>query len=397
MFNKRMIDQKELFPINRNIFKRNMDYKYKNNLNNNYLIIEDNDPRSTRDTPRVESHDNMSITTPKEEINKTVNKTYPQNWEAYNKAQTQEKILFMNLLYDLFSLIPKQKYKGTGRPPADIGEMIFSICLKIYLHFSIRRTGSDVYIAKQLGYINHVPHFNTILKYLKKPVLEHVLKELIVLSALPLKQFEENFTVDSSGFSTSMFARWFNVRTGLTEKRLFKKAHIFSGVKTNVITSIEVTDGYVHDSTMFPMLLNNTAKHFEMKEVSADMGYLSRKNLRLVSECGAVPYIPFRKGATGKARGCAIWKAMYNYFKEHKEEFMKHYHLRSNAESVFSMIKRKQGGRLRTRDNVAQKNEILCKALVHNICVLIQEMFELGIKVNFKEAVPREFMCNIEL
>ena len=66
-------------------------------------------------------------------------------------------------------------------------------------------------------------------------------------------------------------------------------------------------------------------------------------------------------------------------------------------ESVFSMIKRKQGTYLRTKKDTAQVNEIMCKCLVHNICCLIQEMFELGIKVNFKEIVPEEFMCKIKL
>jgi hypothetical protein len=187
----------------------------------------------------VWSHDNMTITAPKEPINEDSNKTYPQDWIAYNQAQAQEKILFFELLDELISLVPPQKYKGSGRPPTDIGEMIFAICLKTYLNFSSRRVESDVQMAQQLGYIDHVPHFNTILKYLNKPALAQVLKELITLSALPLKQVEENFTVDASGFSTCMFGRWFNVRTGETSKRLFKKAHIFSGVKTNIITSIE--------------------------------------------------------------------------------------------------------------------------------------------------------------
>jgi len=44
--------------------------------------------------------------------------TYPQDWIAYNKAQTQEKILFLELLYELtqhdefnISLIEKLAHK----------------------------------------------------------------------------------------------------------------------------------------------------------------------------------------------------------------------------------------------------------------------------------------------
>ncbi|MBU0684497.1 MAG: hypothetical protein ABIE25_02775 [Thermoplasmatota archaeon] len=84
---------------------------------------------------------------------------------------------------------------------------------------------------------------------------------------------------------------------------------------------------------------------------------------------------------------------MYQYYRDYREEFLAHYHLRSNAESVFSMMKRKQGVHLRSKNDIAQINEVLCKALVHNVCVLIQEMFESGIKVDFEALAEDELMC----
>ena len=165
--------------------------KYQKTLHNFGLEMID---QRTGESPLVWSRDSVSITTPSKQIQVEGNKTYSQDWEAYNQAQTQEKILFFELLSELTSLVPKQRYKGTGRPPADFGEMIFAICLKTYLDFSSRRVESDIRIAKQLGYISHVPHFNTILKYLNNPKLEKVLRQLITLSSLPLKQVEENFT-----------------------------------------------------------------------------------------------------------------------------------------------------------------------------------------------------------
>ncbi|MBI4154899.1 hypothetical protein HY498_02325 [Candidatus Woesearchaeota archaeon] len=38
---------------------------------------------------------------------------------------------------------------------------------------------------------------------------------------------------------------------------------------------------------------------------------------------------------------------------------------------------------LRSKDKVAQHNELLLKVICHNICVVIQEMYELGINPNF--------------
>jgi hypothetical protein len=47
------------------------------------------------------------------------------------------------------------------------------------------------------------------------------------------------------------------------------------------------------------------------------------------------------------------------------------------------MIKAKFGERLRSKTDTAQINEALCKVLCHNICCVIQSMYELGVEPNF--------------
>ena len=66
-----------------------------------------------------------------------------------------------------------------------------------------------------------------------------------------------------------------------------------------------------------------------------------------------------------------------------REDFLAHYHKRSNAETTFSMIKGKFGDRLRSKTRTAQVNEALCKVLAHNLCCLIQSIYELGIEPTF--------------
>ena len=41
------------------------------------------------------------------------------------------------------------------------------------------------------------------------------------------------------------------------------------------------------------------------------------------------------------------------------------------------------GDSLKSKNLIAQKNELFCKAIAYNITVLIHEMFELGIKPDF--------------
>lgn len=52
-------------------------------------------------------------------------------------------------------------------------------------------------------------------------------------------------------------------------------------------------------------------------------------------------------------------------------------------EIAFCMIKSKFGDKLRSKNLIAQKNELLCKVIAHNIVVLIHEMHELWIYLNF--------------
>lgn len=60
--------------------------------------------------------------------------------------------------------------------------------------------------------------------------------------------------------------------------------------------------------------------------------------------------------------------------------FMEHYHMRSNIESAFSMIKGKFGDSVKSKSDTGQVNEALCKVLCHNIYVLIHA---LDIEPNF--------------
>ena len=69
-------------------------------------------------------------------------------------------------------------------------------------------------------------------------------------------------------------------------------------------------------------------------------------------------------------------------------EFLEHYHKRSNSQTVFHMIKTKFNGEIKSKKQTAQFNELLIKVLAHNICCVIQEVCELGIKANLKLEEP---------
>jgi len=303
--------------------------------------------------------------------------TYPQNWPAYNSAQTNEQDKFLALLADLCSGLVSPPSQN-GRPRLPLSDAVFNVAFKVYSTISQRRFMSDLREAHKRGYISKVPHFNSISNYLENPELTPLLRDLIVKSSLPLQSVETNFAADSSGFTTCRFTRWFDVKYGKERtKQDWVKVHLMCGVKTNIVTAVEIEGQHASDSKLLPALTATTAQNFAMNEISADKGYASKNNVEIITKFGATPFISMKE--TDKGLGGGAWAQMYHYFNFRKQEFLQHYHKRSNVESTFSMMKRKFGDSLRSKTDVAMVNESLCKILCHNLVVLIHEMCELGI------------------
>ena len=241
--------------------------------------------------------------------------------------------------------------------------------------------------SKDEGLIHHAPHFNSTNRYLASSELYEHLKTLIEVSASPLASVEQAFAADSTGFSTKTYNRWFDHKWGKERtKQAWVKTHIMCGVKTNTVTATEATPTESADTKQFPALLEKTAQNVDVQEVSADKAYSSRANLQSIDAWGAKPYIMFKSNATpnhGHHKPNPLWSKTWHYYNLNHEEFVAHYHKRSNVETTVAMIKSKFGASVRSKSATAQVNEGLCKILAHNICVLIQSFYELGIDPSF--------------
>ena len=138
---------------------------------------------------------------------------------------------------------------------------------------------TDLREAATNGFISKAPHYNSIFNYLENPELTPILQTLITQSSLPLKSVETDFAVDSSGFVTSRFIRWFDHKYGqVREQHDWVKCHLICGVKTNIVTAVEILDRNASDSRKLPALVKATAKNFRMSEVSADKGYAGARD-----------------------------------------------------------------------------------------------------------------------
>jgi hypothetical protein len=318
-----------------------------------------------------------------------------QDWHKYNLAKRKEKLFFYELLKELCDIIPEPP-QNMGRPRAKVKDLIFSLGLKLYSNYAGRKTCSDLVQAEKAGYVGQALHYNTLTEFLACPTTYDLLQKLLTITAMPLKELEDSFSIDSSGFGSYEYERWQRVRfkrgvdgrelDGL--KRNYVKGHILIGTRTNCICSCEVTFGNLSDIKQAPLLIQQAKGNFNIKEVSADKAYSSYRMHQIIQSIGAMPFIAFQSRVNKESdKAPAIWNQMITYFQEHREDFLKRYHKRSNVETVFAMVKMRLGEFLKCKTYISQRNELLMKFICHNICCLVQEIFENNIKVDFKECL----------
>ncbi len=307
-------------------------------------------------------------------------KTYAQCWPAYDAAQKNEKREFILLLSELCGGVAEPERKPSrGRPPASLADQAFAACFKVFTGLSGRRFTSDLRDAEEKGFVVQAIAHNSMAKFFESDEATPILRWMVLQTALPLKALETKFAADSSGFSACKFDRWFDAKYGrMHAEHAWVKVHIMTGVLTNCVTAIEILDQYAHDGPIFPPLVKATATGFKIEEVSGDKAYGTIENYEAAEQVGATPYIAFKTNATGWSGG--LWAKMHAMFTLRKEEFLRHYHLRSNVESTFSMVKRKFGDSVRSKTETAMKNEVLAKFVCHNIACCIQSAYEFGIE-----------------
>ncbi len=309
-------------------------------------------------------------------------KTYPQQWHSYNLAQTREKSHFFELLADLTAGLTETPRKGRGRPAVPQRDAVYAIIAKVYGEKSARRSACDMEEARERGHLSRPLAHNSVIKAMDNPKLYPVLCELVRESALPLAAVEDRFAVDSSGFCTTRYTRWHDVKYGVERKEAdWVKCHICTGVKTNCVTAVEIGGQHAGDSPFLPPLVEQTARGFRVAEVSADKAYAGNPNFEAVALQGGTLYAAFKSNTTGASGG--LFGKMFHYFTYKREEYLAHYHQRSNVESTFSAVKRKFGDAVRSKTDAAQKNEVLCKLVCHNLTCLIAAIYELSTRTRF--------------
>jgi hypothetical protein len=157
------------------------------------------------------------------------------------------------------------------------------------------------------------------------------------------------------------------------------KLHAAIEMKWKAIVSFHFTRTYVHEITQLEQLLEPL---YDLGDVYADSGYLSKQNCSIIRGKGGTPYIRPKKNTTGVGNhGKKIiygdpFTEMVEQYQKNPTGWMKRYHQRSNIEAVFSALKRKLGGYVSSIKRNIQHVEIALKIIVYNLMILVRKIVE---------------------
>lgn len=303
----------------------------------------------------------------------------------YTAAQVNEKASFRAALYHLAQTVKvpyEDRVIGMGRTPTPIEDTLFTVVYKVYAGLSGRRFMTDVRELQAFGFVDHAMSYNCILDHLRQESLTEILQSLITLTASPFSHVEQNFAVDSTGFRIPKINKWYDEKYGWRQRRQWIKCHACVGVKSHIITAVKVTPRSVGDSPVLPELADTTSEGFGIKEIAADGAYLSVRNLEHLDTSNIFPAIPFHSNhrVYTQPKG-SVWRKMFHLFALNSEEYRAAINRQAQVESTFSMIKVKFGEKIYSKTSAGQMNEVLCKVLCHNLCVLIYWLYQFGVEL----------------
>jgi DDE family transposase/SWIM zinc finger len=310
----------------------------------------------------------------------------PINTALYNEAQNEEYRLVHTLLRGLVKAVPEptRDPHRAGRPPIPIWDQVFCAVQRSYYGFSLRRSQGFRSEAAAKGLLSATPYWAVASRFLFRQDATPILNDLLAASATPLMGIEETAVIDSTGLRTTRFHNYRKEKYEPARENDWRKMHALVCANSHAIAVLEVTDGSANDSPMFPILLDRAHEYgFRFKDVLADRAYQGRANFNAAARLHILPFIPYKRNQTGMSKGSPMYHKMFLFFQYHREEFEARYRQRAQVESTFGGFKQKFGETLVSRNFTAQVNEVLCKAIAHNLTILVRQMFETGLLPDF--------------
>ena len=318
---------------------------------------------------------------------KKTRKNYRKNEADYNLIQENEIFIFLKFLplAALFVCKNDTLWKGEGRPPCHLRDIVICLAIQQYFGKSLRRSmGIIRFVTKAAEISVNIPCFRTLDSYLNNTLIKPYLDEFFEITSKPLSELEKFFATDSTGETTSTASTWFSIRSGKSvEKKDHITTHITTGTLLNIVTAITVNAYAGEDNIIFRKHNRLTAKNFEIKEHSGDSTYLCKENCDDVEAVGGKPFFRPKSNTLVQSDGSYTWLRMMLNYHNHPIKAKRSYNRRLNVESTNHAKKAKFGSSVRSKNDTAKENESTFQWLDYNFSVLSRAYYSYDIEPYF--------------
>jgi len=230
------------------------------------------------------------------------------------------------------------------------------------------------------GGAEKVPEWSTLRKFASR-LDPNVLRMVIAETAGMICGPGVILAVDGTGFSESNASRHYVRRMkqmGAVPSAVkdYAKATFAGDVTSKAVAGCVVSNSLVSDKKLFvPVLEEARTAGLDVNDVLGDMGYdwefLHEEGRRIFGPDVGV-WIPPRRIEPKSERSSSRWRPGGRYRKSVYETIGESsYNLRSQIETINSMIKRTSGDMVYGKNMAIMEKEILCKVIVHNLKLLI--------------------------
>ena len=224
--------------------------------------------------------------------------------------------------------------------------------------------------------LHHVPHYTTLQKACRRlirlPNVEQLLSESLKVKS-PRRRRVKLAAIDSTGFDSRHCSRYFIKRRSRVENlwqtttyKRFPKMGVICDVSTHRVISIHVGRGPTPDVAQLKVPVKKACQSMSIGTLIADAGYDSESNHQFCrDDLGVRTLIPplYGRPTTKPARG-RYRRLMQTRFNQAV------YGQRWQVETVFSMIKRRQGESTSGRSYHSRRRDMMFLAITHNIMIV---------------------------
>lgn len=267
-------------------------------------------------------------------------------------------VKFIEITFSMAKTILKKYSSNFSRKDYNLPALFTMVCLKIRLNMTYRGVVEYLDLLKGFkGYlgIKKIPHYSTLQKFFKKmpsDMFEKITKKI----TNELEIAPEIIILDGSGFSSDFADQYYATIRGHSRKK-YTKGHIAIDLESRLILHAQALNGARHD-TKFAIPSLRAVKQYKPKYVLADKAYDTEPIRKCIKkELGAIEQIPLKKNFQHG------WHRRLS-----KNTFDKKiYNKRSQVEGVYSALKRKLSGTLRSRTTRLKNKETKLKMLIYNI------------------------------